>query len=74
MCTRSSSMQDRLTEIEIKIAHMEQSLSDLSDVLYRQQSLLERLERRFDELRQGIEAATDDRGDNNPADEKPPHY
>jgi SlyX protein len=67
-------MQDRLTEIEIKIAHMEQSLSDLSDVLYRQQSLLERLERRFDELRQGIEAATDDRGDNNPADEKPPHY
>ena len=74
MCTRSSSMQDRLTEIEIKIAHMEQSLSDLSDVLYRQQSLLDRLERRFDELRQGIEAATDDRGDNNPADEKPPHY
>ncbi len=67
-------MQDRLTEIEIKIAHMEQSLSDLSDVLYRQQSLLDRLERRFDELRQGIEAATDDRGDNNPADEKPPHY
>ena len=67
-------MQDRLTEIEIKIAHMEQSLSDLSDVLYRQQSLLGRLERRFDELRLGIEAATDDRGDNNPADEKPPHY
>jgi SlyX protein len=67
-------MQERLTEIEIKIAHMEQSLSELSDVLYRQQSLLDRLERRFDELRQGIEAATDDRGDNNPADEKPPHY
>jgi len=67
-------MQDRLTEIEIKIAHMEQSLSDLSDVLYQQQSLLDRLERRFDELKQGIEAATDDRGDNNPADEKPPHY
>lgn len=67
-------MQDRLTEIEIKIAHMEQSLSDLSDVLYRQQSLLDRLEQRFDELRQGIEAATDDRGDNNRADEKPPHY
>jgi SlyX protein len=67
-------MQDRLTEIEIKIAHMEQSLSELSDVLYQQQSLLDRLERRFDELRQGIEAATDDRGDNNPADEKPPHY
>ncbi|NOR19569.1 MAG: hypothetical protein GQ538_05720, partial [Xanthomonadales bacterium] len=48
MCTRSSSMQDRLTEIEIKIAHMEQSLSDLSDVLYRQQSLLDQLERSFD--------------------------
>jgi SlyX protein len=67
-------MQERLTEIEIKIAHMEQSLSELSDVLYRQQSLLDRLERRFDELRQGIEAAADDGGDNNPTDEKPPHY
>ena len=67
-------MQNRLTEIEIKIAHMEQSLAELSDVLYQQQSLLDRLERRFDELRQGIEASTDGRGDNNPADEKPPHY
>jgi SlyX protein len=67
-------MQDRVTEIEIKIAHMEQSLGELSDVLYQQQSLLDRFERRFDELRQGMEAAADDRGDNNPADEKPPHY
>jgi len=67
-------MQDRLTEIEIKIAHMEQSLSELSDVLYRQQSLLDRLERRFDELKLGIEAAANDQGDNTPADDKPPHY
>ena len=67
-------MQDRLTEIEIKIAHMEQSLNELSDVLYQQQSLIERLERSFDELRQGIEATSDNGEHNNPADEKPPHY
>ncbi len=67
-------MQDRLTEIEIKIAHMEQSLGELSDVLYRQQSLLDRLEHRFDELRQQMEASAGSPEDNNPADEKPPHY
>jgi len=67
-------MQDRMTEIEIKIAHMEQSLGELSDVLYRQQSLLDRLELRFNELRQRV-AATGDAPDNgDPAGEKPPHY
>ena len=27
-------MRDRLTDIEVKIAHMEHSLGELSDVLY----------------------------------------
>ena len=67
-------MQDRLTEIEIKIAHMEQSLGELSDVLYRQQSLLDRLELRFNELRQRVSVTADGRENSDPTDEKPPHY
>ena len=67
-------MQDRLTEIEIKIAHMEQSLGELSDVLYRQQSLMDRLEVRFNELRQRMAATAEAPENNDPADEKPPHY
>jgi SlyX protein len=67
-------MDDRLTEIEIKLAHIEQSLNVLSDVMYRQQGLIERLERGYDQLRQRIQ--TDDEGsaETNPANDKPPHY
>ena len=67
-------MQERLTEIEIKLAHMEQTLNELSDVLYRQQGLLDRLEARCEELRHRIE--TNDGGASGmaPEDEKPPHY
>jgi SlyX protein len=67
-------MDDRLTEIEIKLAHIEQSLNELSDVMYRQQGLIERLERGYDQLRQRIQ--TDDKGsaETNPANDKPPHY
>jgi len=67
-------MQDRLTEIEIKIAHMEQSLGELSDVLYQQQSLMDRLELRFNELRQRMAATADSADNTDPASEKPPHY
>jgi SlyX protein len=67
-------MQERITEIEIKLAHLEQAVNELSDVLYRQQNLLERLESGYENLRHRIisdDTATDSP---NPADDKPPHY
>jgi SlyX protein len=67
-------MQDRLTEIEIKIAHMEQSLGELSDVLYQQQSLMDRMELRFNELRQRMSAGAETPESNDPDSDKPPHY
>jgi len=67
-------MQDRLTEIEIKLAHMEQSLNELSDVMYRQQGLLDRLEQRYQELRHRIETHDGAGSGGAPEDEKPPHY
>ena len=67
-------MDNRLTEIEIKLAHIEQSLNELSDVMYQQQGLIERLERGYDQLRQRIQTDGEGSSDTNPADEKPPHY
>ena len=67
-------MDDRLTEIEIKLAHIEQSLNELSDVMYRQQGLIERLEQGYDHLRQRMPTEGDDASGANPTDEKPPHY
>ena len=67
-------MSDRLTEIEIKIAHIEQALTELSDVLYQQQSLITRLESGFNELKGRVMNADKSATENNPDDEKPPHY
>ena len=67
-------MDNRLTEIEIKLAHIEQSLNELSDVMYSQQGLIERLEKSYDSLRQRIQTNTEGPTGSNPADEKPPHY
>ena len=65
-------MSERLTEIEIKLAHVEQALNDMSDVVYAQQSAIDRLERACEQLRQRVE---DSEAGGGPAgDEKPPHY
>jgi len=66
-------MQDRLTDVEIKIAHLENSVDELSDVLTAQQESIRLLEAMLEQLRQVIqeqgEAET-----GNPQDERPPHY
>jgi len=67
-------LSDRLTEIEIKIAHIEQALTELSDVLYQQQTLITRLESGFNELKGRVMNAEKSATENNPGDEKPPHY
>jgi SlyX protein len=67
-------MDERLTEIEIKIAHMEQSLNELSDVVYRQQQLLDRLHAQFDKLAETVASAEVRPGPTDASAEKPPHY
>ncbi|MCP4001021.1 MAG: SlyX family protein [Gammaproteobacteria bacterium] len=67
-------MDNRLTEIEIKLAHIEQSLNELSDVMYRQQGLIERLERGYDQLQQRIQTDAEGGTNTHLTDEKPPHY
>lgn len=67
-------MDERLTEIEIKLAHVEQSLQELSDVVYRHDGLLERLEKSLGRLRDQLESGEAPSDNAGPADEKPPHY
>ena len=67
--------EERLVEIETKIAFQEQTIEDLNDVLCEQQQEIERLGsicdtlvkqvKEFSEFTPGIDA---------PANEKPPHY
>ncbi len=66
-------MQERITDIEIQLAHLEQSLQELSDTMYRQQQDIDRLERKFEVLQQRLESAGET-GASPDAVEKPPHY
>ena len=67
-------MDNRLTEIEIKLAHIEQSLNELSDVIYRQQGLIDRLEQGYNNLQQRLQGGEGENSASTPANEKPPHY
>ncbi len=67
-------MQERLTELEIKLAHLEDHVEVLNDSVIRQQGLIEKLELKLERLRDRFEAEREAGADNDPADEKPPHY
>jgi SlyX protein len=66
--------EDRMVEIEIKVARQEELVEALNQIVYRQQKKIDELEalcaalaRRIKEL-QGIDT------ERSPAHEKPPHY
>ena len=69
-----SDTQEKLTEIEIRLAHLDQALTELSDAMFDQQKLIRGLELACDELRQRTQAAAEDAGSAPPGNEKPPHY
>lgn len=66
----------RLEDLEIRIAHLERAVQDLSDVLYRQQGEIDRALARSVELSRQVEAL-EARADGEPGPppvEIPPHY
>ena len=64
---------DRLTRAEERIAYQEQAISELSDVLHRQQAQIDQLTVLCTQLGERLVAASEgEAGD--PLDEKPPHY
>jgi len=68
-------IEERLVEIETKIAFQEQTIMDLNDVVYEQQKEIQRLSTICDALMKNIKAFSEDTpGSNAPANEKPPHY
>jgi SlyX protein len=70
----TAAMADRLEAIEIKLAHLEQAVTELSDVVARQQKELDRVLDRNQRLMEKIAAIEQDAGTSATAHEKPPHY
>lgn len=66
--------EDRLVEIEIKLAHQEHTLADLNEALTNQQAQLTRLESLCQSLLERIQALTASHAENEDGDERPPHY
>jgi SlyX protein len=66
-------MTDRLETLEFKVAHLERSLQELSDVLYRQQRELDSLQKCNRQLIEQLQQL-EDRGSDPTRVEIPPHY
>jgi uncharacterized coiled-coil protein SlyX len=65
---------DRFEALEIKIAHLERGLQELSDVVVRQQQDLERLSLRNQQLKEHLEDLGTQAGEKKEPFEIPPHY
>ncbi len=64
----------RLETIEIKIAHLEQTVAQLSDVLARQQREIDTVRARNQRLSDQLETLESAAVPASAADERPPHY
>jgi SlyX protein len=67
-------MTDRLAAIEEKVAFLERAMSEISDVVARQQKELDRALDRNQRLMDKIAALETEFGPSATAQEKPPHY
>ncbi len=65
---------DAIERIELKIAYLESANSELSDMVYRQQQELARLQARLGVLTDRFEEAQTKPHEWTAAEEKPPHY
>lgn len=70
-CAKAVHMDEKLTEIEMTLAHQEQTIQELSDIVTSQWKEIETLKRRLDKTLAKIEQLEE--GDT-PANQKPPHY
>jgi len=67
-------MKDRLIELETKISYQDHIIGELNEVVTRQQSQIDRLEKEMKQLRQHLEQSSST-GLARPDEEvPPPHY
>ena len=62
---------DRITALEIRIAHQDQTIAELNDVVTTQWRKIEALERQMNRLREEVQNSQTERGGEEPP---PPHY
>jgi len=66
--------EDRLVDIEVKLAHQEQLLTDLDDIVTQQQAKIMRLEELCGSLIDRVRSIGEAMPGDGTQDERPPHY
>lgn len=66
--------EDRMVDLEIRIARQEDLIDTLNQLVYRQQKKLDELEALCSALARHMKDMRDAARDGGPANEKPPHY
>ncbi len=66
--------EDRMIDIESKLAHQEQLLTELNEVITEQQGRIMQLEQLSTSLIERVRAIGDAAPEEGPVDERPPHY
>jgi len=66
--------EQRLIELEAKIAHQDQAISELSEEIYRQQQQIVWLEDQARHLLERLQSAGTTEPSPDPSSEIPPHY
>jgi len=66
--------ENRLVDVETRVAHQDQAILELSEELFRQQQQLVRMEARWRSLVERVESLAGGAAPGAAADEVPPHY
>ena len=66
--------EERFIDLETRLAHRDQLLHELNDVITAQQAKLMHLEELCRSLIDRVRAVSDGAPEGDPADERPPHY
>ena len=66
--------EDRLVDIEVKLAHQEQLLTDLDDIVTQQQAKIMQLEELGTSLVDRVRSIGEAMPEGEAMDERPPHY
>ncbi len=67
-------IEDRLTEIEVKLTYQEDTVQELNMLVYQQQKRIDQLEKTCESLIEHIRSQAQLAGGGNVANERPPHY
>jgi SlyX protein len=74
MTGKGMTIEDRIVDIEIKLARQDDLVDTLNKTVYRQQQKIDELEAVCSALARRLKELRDAATEGGPANEKPPHY